>query len=62
MYLQDNKLFRFCQVGNEDIDMSYVALPYIYYILDIYTSLKQLNSILITYTHPLNNLPCDLYI
>ena len=26
MYLQDSKLFRFCQVRNEDIDMSYVAL------------------------------------
>ena len=24
MYLQDSKLFRFCQVRNEDIDMSYV--------------------------------------
>ena len=27
MYLQDSKLFMVCQVRNEDIDMSYVALP-----------------------------------
>ena len=26
MYLQDSKLFMVCQVGNEDIDMSYVVL------------------------------------
>ena len=30
MYLQDSKLFRFCQVRNEDIDMTYVALYTIY--------------------------------
>jgi len=36
MYVQDSKLFRFCQVRNEDIDMSYVAL-YIIYIVSIYT-------------------------
>ena len=30
MYLQDSKLFRFCQARNEDIDMSYVALYIIY--------------------------------
>ena len=28
IYPQDSKLFRFCQVRNQDIDMSYVALPY----------------------------------
>ena len=49
MCLQYSKLFRVCQVRIEDIDMSYVALPYIKYILDIYTSLEQPNSILIIY-------------
>ena len=41
MYLQDSKLFRVCQVRNEDIDMPYVALYIIYTIYLIYTSLKQ---------------------
>ena len=50
MYLQDNKLFRFCQVRNEDIDMSYVAL-YIIYILYItcYITLCTLNNLYVMY-------------
>ena len=69
MYPQvSEKLFMVCQVRNEDIDMSYVALYIIYTIyliytslkqqdtLDhIYTSLKQLSTLCIIYTHPINN-------
>ena len=41
MYLQDSKLFRVCQVRNEDIEMSCVALCI------IYTTC--------IYTYPINN-------
>ena len=43
MYVQDSELFMVCQIRKEDIDMSYVALLYILYILDINTSVKQLS-------------------
>ena len=45
MYLQDSKLFMFCQVRNEDIDMSYVALYTIYSIcITCYIKLYTLNN------------------
>ena len=33
MYLQDNNFFCLCQVRNEDIDISYVALYIIYCVI-----------------------------
>ena len=55
MYLQDSKLLRVCQVRNEDIDMSYVALHIICttYVESIY--LKQQYMLCIIDIHPINN-------
>ena len=43
------------QVRNEDIDMSYVALPYIYYIYSKYIYLKQQDTLDHIYIHPCNS-------
>ena len=45
IYPQDSKLFIDCQARNEDIDMSYIALPYIYYIYSKYIYLKQQDTL-----------------
>ena len=50
MYQQDSKLFMVCQVRNEDIDMSYVALYIIYSIyITCYITLYTLNNLYVMY-------------
>ena len=58
MFLQDSKLFRVCQVRNEDIDMSYVAIYIIYtiYIVSIYTLNNKIRYVSYIYLKQLSTL------